>query len=68
MKVSKEGSRIILEWNVEDVEDVKKAEEFFINMTKQGWLAAVHNGALRRVLEFKRGYRKLWFIPLSEGG
>lgn len=68
MKVSREGAKIILEWSVEDDEDVKKAREFFIKLTRQGWFAAVHDGIFRRVLEFREEYGKLWFIPLSEGG
>ena len=68
MKTSRKGSKIILEWVLKTSKTLGKVEGFFVKLTRQGWLAAVNNGALRRVLDFKAEYGRLWFIPLSEGG
>ncbi len=68
VNISKEGTKIILTWRIEDAKDFEEARGFFIKLTKQGWLAARRNGELRRILEFKPEYGELWFIPLSEGG
>jgi len=68
MKVEKEGVRIRVTWESQNEEDVRKAGEFFANLTKQGWLAARKNGEYRRVLEFTPKYGELWYIPIAEGG
>ncbi|MGD0331279.1 MAG: hypothetical protein ABSB40_12690 [Nitrososphaeria archaeon] len=68
MKTSKEGSKIKLMWKSSDPEDVDKAKVFFTNLTRQGWFAATCADKLERVLEFKPGYKELFFIPPSEGG
>ena len=68
MKISKEGTKIILTWEREDVE---KAKTFFTKLTRQGWFAVPvsrDKGKLRRILEFEPEYGELCFIPLSEGG
>jgi len=68
MKASKEGARIRLTWESGDEEDVERAKELFMKLTRQGWLAARRDGEYRRVLEFRPEYGELWFIPISEGG
>jgi len=68
LDVSREGSRIVIRWVPEDPIEVEEARRFFVRLTREGWLAAKHNGELRRILEFKPEYGELWFIPLSEGG
>ncbi len=68
MKASKEGARIRLVWESGDKEDVERARKFFVELTRQGWLAARRDGEYKRVLEFKADYGELWFIPISEGG
>jgi len=65
MKISKEGSRIKLIWDSEDVNDIEEAKQLFMKLTNQGWFAVKGN---KRILEFETGYKELWFIPLSEGG
>jgi len=68
VNVSRKGANIILAWDRGDPEDVEKAESFFAELTRQGWLAARRENKLQRVLTFKPEYGELWFIPLSEGG
>jgi len=71
LKISKEGTKIILTWEREDAEDVEKAKTFFTKLTRQGWFAVPvsrDKGKLRRILEFEPEYGELCFIPLSEGG
>jgi hypothetical protein len=68
LKISKLGSKIKIVWNPGDSEDIKKAKEFFLKQTRQGWLAAVHHTEYKRILKFDSEYGELWFIPLIEGG
>lgn len=68
MNVSIEGVRIRFTWGNRDNEDVKMVRDFFLKLTRQGWLAAMHIGEYSRILEFKAEYGELWFILLSEGG
>ena len=68
MKVSKEGTRIKIAWRKENSKDVERARDFFMELTRQNWLAAKRNSELQRILEFKSEYGELWFIPLVEGG
>lgn len=68
LNVSKKGIITVLTWERKDPEDVRRAREFFMKLTKQGWFAAAHNRELRRVLEFSPEYQELWFIPVIEGG
>ncbi len=55
-------------WDPRDSEDIETAMEFFLNQTRQGWLAAVYHAEYQRILEFDSEYGELWFIPLIEGG
>lgn len=68
MKVFKEVSKINIKWECEKSEDVKKAQELYNKLTRQGWLAAIYDGELRRILKFDPSYEELWFIPIIEGG
>jgi hypothetical protein len=68
MKVSKEGAKITITWRKDAPEDVEKARRFFVEITKQGWLATSCCTEFRRILEFKPEYEEILFIPLSEGG
>ena len=68
MKISKQGSKIKIVWDPRDSEDIETAMEFFLNQTRQGWLAAVYHAEYQRILEFDSEYGELWFIPLIEGG
>ena len=68
MKVSKKGLMVIVNWNTAETKDIEEARNFFIKLSKQGWMAAKFNGELKRVLEFKPEYEKLWFLPIIEGG
>jgi len=68
VNISKESAKIKLTWRRENAEDIEKAREFFMNLTKQGWLATRRNGRLQRILEFKPEYEELLFLPVSEGG
>ena len=68
MKVLEEGIAKKISWTTDDNEDVSKARSFFVELTRQGWLAVKKNGDYKRVLEFKPEYGELMFIPLVEGG
>lgn len=68
MNVSKNGSRIVLMWRIDETKDIEEARKYFKKLTIQGWIATKLNGELRRVLEFKPEYEKLLLIPISEGG
>jgi len=68
MNIRKDGSKIMLTWNIKDPEDVEKARDFFVTLTREGWFATKRNSKLQRVLEFNPEHRELWLIPLSEGG
>ena len=69
MQVYEEGIARRMTWKSGDEEDIKKALEFFMKVTRQGWLATVKkDSGYKRVLEFKPEYLELWFIPIVEGG
>jgi hypothetical protein len=68
MKVRKEGGKITITWRKDAPEDVEKARRFFVEITKQGWLATSCCTEFRRILEFKPEYEEILFMPLSEGG
>jgi hypothetical protein len=68
MIISKKAAEIKITWEKEDKAETEKAKKFFEKMTRQGWIAAVHDGELRRILEFTPKYGEMWFIPLVEGG
>lgn len=68
MKVTRKGSAILIEWNTEDPKDVREANEFFNNLTRQGWIAVAQKGASRRLLEFRGEEGKILFLPMVEGG
>jgi hypothetical protein len=68
MEVYKRGSKIYIKWECEKSEDIKKAQELYNKLTRQGWLAAIHDGELKRILKFDPEYEELWFIPRVEGG
>jgi len=68
MKVSEEGIRRRLTWQANDEKDVEEARDYFMKLTRQGWLAARHNGEYKRILTFVPEYGEIWFIPLAEGG
>jgi len=68
VKVLEEGIAKKISWTTDDNEDVSKARSFFVELTRQGWLAVKKNGDYKRVLEFKPEYGELMFIPLVEGG
>jgi hypothetical protein len=68
MIIYEEGITRRLTWNREDKEDVKKAMEFFTNITKQGWLAVKKGDGYERILEFKSQDGEICFIPIVEGG
>jgi len=68
MNVSEEGTAVHITWRSDDVEDVRKAGEFFAKLTRQYWIAARKDGGYKRVFEFKPEYGQLWFFPIAEGG
>ena len=68
MEITKDGMLIKLSWDSGDKGDVEKAMNFFLKLTRQGWLAARRDDDFRRVLDFDPNYGELWFIPISEGG
>jgi len=68
MKVSEEGTWIRLTWNTNDEQEVEKARDYFMKLTKQGWIAAKRKGDLKRILDFNPECEEIWFIPLTEGG
>ena len=68
MEITKDGIRIKLSWDSGNKSDVEKAMNFFMKLTRQGWLAARRDDDFRRVLDFDPNYGELWFIPISEGG
>lgn len=59
---------IQITWKVNDADDVEKARRYYMRLTRQGWLAAVREAEMRRIIEFKPEYGELFFIPLAEGG
>jgi hypothetical protein len=68
MQIVDHGEKKHMIWDIEDPEDVKKAYDTFLQYVKQGWIAAIRDKDLKRVLEFQAEYGELWFIPLAEGG
>jgi hypothetical protein len=68
MEVYQEGITKRLTWKSEDKGDVNRALEFFMTLTRQGWLAVKKNGEYKRVLEFKPEYGELYFMPIVQGG
>lgn len=69
MKITQEGITTRLAWVIEDEEDVKSANEFFLKLTRQGWLAVRREiDGYKRILEFKPQYGELLFLPIVEGG
>ena len=68
MEVHEEGIARKMTWKSEDEDDVTKALQFYMKLTRQGWLAARKNREYHRVLEFKPEFGELWFIPITEGG
>jgi len=71
LKVKREGAKVIVTWQRTNVEDVEKAKELFVKLTREGWLAFLFLGDenhQQRVLEFNPEHGRLRFIPLSEGG
>jgi hypothetical protein len=68
VNVAKDGVKIVLTWQKDDVEDGAKARAFFTNLVRQGWLATKRNGGRQRVLDFEPDHGELVFIPFAEGG
>jgi len=71
LKVKREGTRISITWRNTSTDDVEKARELYVKLTKEGWLATLTSkdeNKQQRILEFKPEYESLLFIPLSEGG
>lgn len=70
MEVSEEGTRIKVTWKIGDPTDIESARDFFMKLTRQGWLAATREeqARYRRVLDFNPECGELWFVPISEGG
>ena len=68
MQIVDHGEKKQIIWDIEDPEDAKKAYDAFLQYIKQGWIAAIRDEELKRVLEFQAKYGELWFIPLAEGG
>jgi hypothetical protein len=55
-------------WDINDPNEIWEARNTFFEYVKQGWIAAVREGELKRVLKFSSSYGEIWFIPLAEGG
>ena len=68
MELTDQGSKKILKWDINDLKEIKEARDIFFKYVKQGWIAAVHEDELKRVLKFSSSYGEIWFIPLAEGG
>lgn len=68
LKVTRKGVAIEIEWDVNDPNDVKEANEYYDNLTKQGWIAVVQKQTLHRILEFKKDEGRIMFLPMLEGG
>ena len=68
MKVSKNGAKILLTWRKDAPEDIEKARKFFMQLTRQGWLATTRGTEFHRILKFEPEGEEILFIPLSEGG
>ncbi|MEM3873486.1 MAG: hypothetical protein QXE05_13080 [Nitrososphaeria archaeon] len=68
MKIKNKGTMIVIEWDVNSSEEIKEANEYFSNLTRQGWIAVIENDKPTRLLEFKKDVGKILFIPLAEGG
>jgi hypothetical protein len=66
--VTRKGTTIEMEWDVNDPKDVKEANEYYDNLTKQGWIAVVEKETLHRILEFKKDEGRILFLPVLEGG
>ena len=68
MKVSKKGAKVTLTWRKDAPEDIEQARRFFMQLTRQGWLATTRGTEFRRILEFEPESEEILFVPLSEGG
>jgi hypothetical protein len=65
-----QGANILIIWNVDDEDDVEKAKQTYLSLTRQGWLAAARNSEneFQRILGFTPIAGEMLFIPFSEGG
>lgn len=68
MKITNKETKIVIEWDINSPEEIKEANEYFRNLTRQGWIAVIENDKPTRLLEFKKDAGKILFIPLAEGG
>ena len=65
MKVERDQAEIKIKWDVKNKNDMEEAKRFFMNLTKQGWLAVYiskKNGKQHRALEFIDTQGELYFI------
>lgn len=68
MKIIKEGVKVRIIWKPNNRHDVNKARKLFTSFTRQGWLATINDGELKRILNFNPNTGEILFIPLIEGG
>lgn len=66
----KQGANILIKWNTSDTGDTEKANQAYVSLTKQGWLATSRHNTpeFQRVLSFTPTAGEILFIPFSEGG
>jgi len=71
VNIEKNQAKIRIKWDVKSKKDIEEARRFFMNLTRQGWLATYiskEDGKKHRALKFIPTQGELYFIPLSEGG
>jgi hypothetical protein len=68
VELTDQGSKKRMIWDINDPNEIWEARNTFFEYVKQGWIAAVREGELKRVLKFSSSYGEIWFIPLAEGG
>lgn len=68
MEITDQGSKKRMIWDINDPSEIREAHSIFSRYVRQGWIAAVRDEELKRVLVFKSDYGEIWFIPLVEGG
>jgi hypothetical protein len=68
VELTDQGSKKRLIWDINNPNETRDAQDIFFKYVKQGWIAAVREDELKRVLKFNSSYGEIWFIPLAEGG
>ncbi|UCH38308.1 MAG: hypothetical protein JSV76_03910 [Candidatus Bathyarchaeota archaeon] len=68
MNILKQNRTVVLTWRRECHEDIAKAQQFFTELTHQGWIATTSSNGIQRIFKFTKDCEKIVFYPLSEGG